>query len=532
MLKTLIKIRLQGILLRQTKHSKKSSGSSAGKIVLMVLLFGYVAVVFSMMFGMLFSALVEPLQFMQIEWLYFAIMGLLIIMLCFIGSVFIVQHEIYEAKDNNILLSMPIKNRDILLSRVFVVLILNYVYEILVAGPAAFIYITQVGMDPMQIIAFILVVLTLPLFVLAVSCLFSWALTHVMRHIRMKNLITLVMFIGFFAVYMYAISSVQEYIGLLIQNGKSIAQAIEQSVYPLYHMAIAINDANIVSLLIYLVCALIPFGIVMVILSKSFIKLATAKPKTRKIEYVEKPMKANSMLVALIQREVKHFTSSAMVMLNAAMGIIMCLIATGALIIYQGDIVGILGLMPSEIEDMITPILCIAGIAVGSLNIISASSISLEGDRLWIIKALPIPVKDILNSKMLMHFLLCVPFGIIFSITEIIIFKVGFIDALLVIISPVLFTLAIDLLGLVLNLWKPKFDWVNETACVKQSMPVMLTMFISMGLVFVLASGYFAIDSFLSLNAYMYFVIGVIIVVNILLYYLLMTWGIKRFQEL
>ncbi len=532
MLKTLIKIRLQGILLRQTKHSKKSTGTSVGKIVLMVLLFGYVAVVFSMMFGMLFSALVEPLQLMQIEWLYFAIMGIMIIMLCFIGSVFIVQHEIYEAKDNNILLSMPIKNRDILLSRVFVVLILNYVYEILVAGPAGFVYITQVGMEPMQLIAFVFVILTLPLFVLAVSCLFSWLLTHIMRHIRMKNLVTLVMFIAFFAVYMYAVSSVEQYIGLLIQNGKSIAQAIEGSVYPLYHMAIAIYDANVLSLLIYLACALIPFGIVMVILSKSFITLATAKPKTRKIEYVEKPMKANSMMVALLQREIKHFTSSAMVMLNAAMGIIMCLIATGALLIYKNDIIMLLGMMPSAINEMLMPVLCIAGIGVGSLNIISASSISLEGDRLWIIKSLPVPVKDILNSKMLMHFLLCVPFGLIFSIVEIIIFQVNILDAIIVIVAPILFTLAIDLLGLVLNLWKPKFDWVNETACVKQSMPVMLTMFISMGLVFVLGGGYFLMDSFLSLNAYVYFVLVVIVIINVFLYYLLMTWGIKRFQEL
>lgn len=532
MLKTLIKIRLQGILLRQTKHSKKSSGSSVGKIVLMTLLFGYVVVVFSMMFGMLFSSLVEPLQLMQIEWLYFAIMGIMIIMLCFIGSVFIVQHEIYEAKDNNILLSMPIKNRDILLSRVFVVLILNYVYEILIAGPAMFIYITKVGMSSIQIFAFILVVLTLPLFVLAVSCLFSWLLTHVMRHIRMKNLITLIMFIIFFAVYMYAIGSVEKYIGLLIQNGKSIAEAIEGSIYPLYHMAIAINDANMISLLIYLLCALIPFGIVIVILSKSFIKLATAKPKQRKIEYVEKPMEAHSMMVALIKREVKHFTSSAMVMLNAGMGVIMCLIATGALIIYKEDIVLLLGMMPSQVNEMIMPMLCIAGIAVGSLNIISASSISLEGDRLWLIKSLPIPVKDILMSKMLMHFLLCVPFGIIFSLTEIVIFKVNVLDAVIVIIAPILFTLAIDLLGLILNLWKPKFDWVNETACVKQSAPVMFTMFISMGLVFVLGAGYFAMDSFLSLTSYTYLVLAIIVVINIVLYYLLITWGVRRFQEL
>ena len=131
-----------------------------------------------------------------------------------------------------------------------------------------------------------------------------------------------------------------------------------------------------------------------------------------------------------------------------------------------------------------------------------------------------------------MHFLLCVPFGLIFSIVEIIIFQVNILDAIIVIVAPILFTLAIDLLGLVLNLWKPKFDWVNETACVKQSMPVMLTMFISMGLVFVLGGGYFLMDSFLSLNAYVYFVLVVIVIINVFLYYLLMTWGIKRFQEL
>ena len=99
MLKTLIKIRLQGILLRQTKSSKKNQGNSIGKIVLMGLLFAYVGVVFCGMFGMLFSSLIEPLQLMGIDWLYFAIMSLMIIMLCFIGSVFLTQHEIYQAKD-------------------------------------------------------------------------------------------------------------------------------------------------------------------------------------------------------------------------------------------------------------------------------------------------------------------------------------------------------------------------------------------------------------------------------------------------
>ena len=40
------------------------------------------------------------------------------------------------------------------------------------------------------------------------------------------------------------------------------------------------------------------------------------------------------------------------------------------------------------------------GIGIGSMNIISASSVSLEGDRLWIIKSLPIATQDILLVKL------------------------------------------------------------------------------------------------------------------------------------
>ena len=39
---------------------------------------------------------------------------------------------------------------------------------------------------------------------------------------------------------------------LLIQNGKTIAQAIETSLFPIYHLSIAIENTDFISLLIYL----------------------------------------------------------------------------------------------------------------------------------------------------------------------------------------------------------------------------------------------------------------------------------------
>ena len=532
MLKTLIKLRIKGIFLRQTKTSKKK-GRSLGRVILMAVLFGYVAIVFIGMFGALFFSIIEPLHAMNLDWLYFALMSLSIIMLCFIGSVFITHHEIYEAKDNELLLSMPIRNRDILLSRVFTILILDYIYELIIAIPAFAVYMYFIGMNIIQIILFVGVIITLPLFILALSCLFGWLLAHILVKVRMKNVITIVLYIAFMGLYFYVINSLEEYIGWLVLNGSSIAQAIEKGAFPIYHLGLAISQGNIMSFLIYAICAIVPFAIVIYLLSKNFIKLATTKPKMKKIVYKAKAMKTNSIKKALLIRELKHFTSNAMVMLNGAVGIIFCIIGAIALIIYSQDILMLLNEIP-EIGNVLTPLLCLMGIAVNSMNMISASSISLEGNRLWIIKSMPIQAKDILQTKLFMHFILCVPAGLIFSMATVFVFRVSLINAIFVVLAPVLFTLFIDLLGLLLNLWKPKFDWVNETVCVKQSMPVMLTMFIAMGMAFVIAVVYVFIGTMLpiDINVYMYCVFILFIIVDVLLYYLLNTWGIKKFEQL
>lgn len=58
------------------------------------------------------------------------------------------------------------------------------------------------------------------------------------------------------------------------------------------------------------------------------------------------------------------------------------------------------------------------------------------------------------------------------------------IDCLVVIIVPMIFTTFVALFGLLVNLWKPKFDWVNETVVVKQSASVTISILVTMALVF------------------------------------------------
>ena len=80
MLKSLIKIRFQGIFMRSMKGSKNKN-AGIGKLALMVLVFAYIAIVFGSMFGYMFNMVLEPFTAIGYEWLYFGIMAVLIALL-------------------------------------------------------------------------------------------------------------------------------------------------------------------------------------------------------------------------------------------------------------------------------------------------------------------------------------------------------------------------------------------------------------------------------------------------------------------
>ena len=536
MLKSLIKIRLQGIFMRSMKGSKKQK-ITVGKIILMLFILAYIAVIFGMMFGYMFDQILQPFIMIGFEWLYFGIMAVLVVLLCFIGSVFTTQQEIYGAKDNELLLSMPIKTRDILLSRIFVVLIINYVYEALVALPCFIVYFSQVPFDIIKLLLFIIVIITLPLLALTLSCVFGWLMAMIMKRIRNKTIITMIISLGFLGLYFYVINKLPDYLISLIANGKTIGEAIRNTLFPIYHLSIAISETDIVSLILYLLCVLLPFALVIYLLSKNFISIATSKPLSKKVKLKDSDIKSSSQKLALFKRELKHFTSNPMVMLNAALGIAFTVVMAGALLVKGKELVDMLEIIPSQFEDMINefmvPLLCIAVIGTNSMNIISSALISLEGNRLWIIKSLPIKTKDILQSKLALHLALCIPPGLLFSVIGSIVFSLNVIDCLIVIIVPVVFTIFEALFGLLINLWKPKSDWVNETVVVKQSASVMITLFSTMALVILIGICYIGFFSdFMNAKTYVYVCLVIFIIADLGCYYLLNTWGIRRFEEL
>lgn len=124
MLGTLIKIRFQAIA-DSMFRSSRGKKVSAGMKVLAALLGIYVVAVFAALSYLMFAQLCEPFHLMGIDWFLFSFMILAAFCLMFIGSVFFAQSQMYEAKDNELLLSLPVPVSVILASRILTLYLID-----------------------------------------------------------------------------------------------------------------------------------------------------------------------------------------------------------------------------------------------------------------------------------------------------------------------------------------------------------------------------------------------------------------------
>ena len=528
----LLKIRLISFVSAMTKGSRKKRARGIGFKILIGILAVYILVVFFGLFGMLFSQLQGPFFANGLGWLYFALMGLIAAMLCFVGSVFATQTQIFEARDNELLLSMPISPSVILASRMAALVVLNYLYELFVVVPAGVVYCIYQPVTLSGVVIFLVAVLFLPFLVMAISSLFAWLIALISSKIRFKNAMTLILWVAFFILYFLFFSQMQQYIAALIANGAAIGQAVQRYLFPAYHFGIAIAQSNLFSLVLYLACAVIPFLLVSLLIAKNFIKIATTKKGGVRVRYREKSVKILSAKRALVKKEITHFLSNAMYILNAGIGFAFMVVLAIALLINKNVVLEIVG-VSAEIGGLLPALICAGLCFCSSMSCVSAPSISLEGKNLWISKSLPVSSGEILLAKARAHLWIGLPFILVSGILSIIALTPSVFDAAMLFLLPLAVTAFCAHFGVVINLHFPKFDWISETACIKQSMSVVISMFGGMVLLILPILLYlFLFKSILSLTVYLSLWFVLFTAAAAALRWYLKTAGARRFDAL
>ena len=213
------------------KNKKRSKVAVIGYIIFFVLIMGGVlGGMFTFLSLMLCPALVSA----GMGWLYFSIMGMLAIFLGAFGSVFNTYSGLYLAKDNDLLLSMPIPVHTIMTSRLLGVYLMGLMYSAVVIVPAVVVYWIIVPVTFAVVIGSILLVLLISVFVLTLSCVLGWGVAKISLKLKNRSFITVILSLLFFAAYYFFYFKAEQIIKNLISNAAVYGLKIKGAAYPLY----------------------------------------------------------------------------------------------------------------------------------------------------------------------------------------------------------------------------------------------------------------------------------------------------------
>lgn len=478
MLNALLRVQLRSLLASFTgrlnrRGQTRKSGSKVGYALLLL----YCAGAFGFLFYTNFSQLAAAFVPLDLGWLYWAMYAIMAFALMFIGSVFTAKSQLFEAKDNELLLSMPIPPRCILLARMALLLVLNLVFELVAAVPAGIAWAVYGAPTAAGIAAYVLLLLALPLLSMAVTCLFAWLISLLTSRMRSKTLLTVVFSVVFLGAYFVACFRINSYITELAANGTQIAGRLI-AVAPLYWMGRALAGEPAALPLVLLVC-LLPFALTCWLLARSFIRIVTQKRGAAKVRYDGRALPVRSDDGALLWRELRHLTSSAPYMINDGLGLFFYPVLTVLAVVKRQQLFEFAGMLGLS-DGGLAVVLLMTAIFLASTVVFTGASVSLEGKSYWIVRSLPVTTRQVLSAKLRMHNLLGLPVAGICAavLAGVLDFGPGVGCGGFLVLGSMAAVELTGVIGLIANLRHANLTWVNEVQPIKQGAAVMITMFL------------------------------------------------------
>ena len=288
MLSALLKKQLQEIFRSYFYNAKQGKARSRVSTVGYFAFFAVLMVgVLGGMFTYLAHSLCAPFAAAGMEWLYFTIMAMVAIVLGAFGSVFNTYSSLYLAKDNDLLLSMPIPVRTILLSRLLSVYLMGLLYSGVVLLPAMIVYWVTVSAAPAALAGGLLLFALVTIFVLTLSCALGWVVARVSLKLKHRSITVVLTSLLFLSAYYFVYFKAQSFLSELVTNAAYYGAQIRGKAYPLYLIGRAgAGDGPAMALVTAVVLVL--FILLFWLLSRSFLRIATASGSTARRVYREK----------------------------------------------------------------------------------------------------------------------------------------------------------------------------------------------------------------------------------------------------
>lgn len=466
-IRILLKLQLENMLgvnvLRHSKDKRKRSSAAmtfAAWIILLILLVFYMLTMAYALIGIEMGAVLPQLLIT------------VAVMIVFFFAMLRTGAVIFKKTDYDTLRSLPVTQSAIVTSRYLSMYLEDMLLTASVMIPGLGVYAAYLHPGFSFYLFSIIGILLVPMLPIALASLLGTAIAAISSRMKHKSIISAVFTISVVVailVFSYSAPSTgSESTNALVSMIERIGNTVKSVYPPAYWLNSAIVNGNIWQFLLFLAVSLACSFAVVAVISKYFHVICGNLFATRaKHDYSLTPgsFSDRTVLSALLRREIKHYFSSGVYISNTIVGPIMCVIGSVALLAAGIDRITAAFALPIDIPGVVPVILS----AIFSMMLPSYASVSLEGRQWWMIKALPIRTRDVINSKLLMCYVLYAPFYIVSVILLIFALKPDFPGVCFLIAFPLVAIAFSSVFGLAVNLRFPVFDWENEAVVVKQS---------------------------------------------------------------
>ncbi len=475
------------------------------------------------------SALLDFLKKYNLQVMMLPLFAFFTYFLSIYFNMYSAKNRFFEAKDNDLLLSMPIKMRTILTSRLIMLFLINFLITLFIFIPAVITYITKVEVTTSFYPIIILIVIFLPFVPTVIASLIGYIIAFFTSKVNIKNLFEIIFSLILVGMILYLSNNMGTILSKIVTNVDYYEKIIKYISYPIYAINQMLVYNNNESLIFYVIYNIVIGVLFILLLNKSYFKIISSLKKTNtKSKYNMKTLKTNSIRKALLIKEIKRYFSSPIYILNTSFGVIMLLVLAIITIFSKENIIGKVFEFGEDIKLIEMMAILIAGVSIADNP--ACVSLSLEGNNFWILKSMPVDTKEILNMKILFNVLIVVPITIISII--IMKFSIGYsiIDGLYLICLTVILSIFAGYFGILINLIFPKFEYNSDVEVVKQSMSSVIG--ILAPLMFIILIG--VLYPLIKINTYNFIsiIIFIFLIMIVIIRNIINSWGIKRFFQI
>lgn len=431
-------------------------------------------------------------------------------MVILLFGIFYIMGSFYFSQDLENLIPLPLKPYEVLGSKFLVVMVNEYLTALPLLLPPLLVYGIGMGEGVLYWLKSILLVLTAPVFPLAIASVLVMLLMRVVNLRKNKDLLAIV---GGFAGFLLALGvnffiqripkgpGAEDYLNKLLQSQSGLISAIGGKFPPSLWATYGLADNGLVGLgyfLLFLGVSAALFLFLLWLSDRIFYKALLAgqevsgkRKSPARVNAGDRYNRRSNPVKAILIREWKLLLRTPIYVINGLSGVIIGPFMIIIVIFTRGadpDAGQLLDVIRNpEYQAYVTLGLLGVMLFTAGMNLVASTSLSREGRTFWIAKMIPVaPEKQVL-AKLIQGYMISAVGAIVTCLAAGIFFKFALLQILLIIAVGLVCSVPLAAFNLILDVFNPKLVWNNEQEAMKQNMNGLLGMLVSLLFMAVLA---------------------------------------------